>query len=111
MAGAPLLEVETADAEARLTAASGYLKPTPPQLVAIGGPSGSSKTAVATRLAPSFGPLTPETQRLLAELEQREWFSGEPGPRSFLPCVLDTRQSSGGDHIGHRDEVGGGKLR
>jgi uncharacterized protein len=57
-------------ARAYLRAALGYLKPPPPQLVAIGGLSGTGKTSVATSLAPSLGP-APGAIHLRTDLERK----------------------------------------
>jgi len=57
-------------AHAYLRAALDYLKPPPPQLVAIGGLSGTGKTSVATSLAPSVGP-APGAIHLRTDLERK----------------------------------------
>jgi len=53
-----------------LRAALDYLKPPPPQLVAIGGLSGTGKTTVAASLAPSLGP-APGAIHLRTDLERK----------------------------------------
>ncbi|MBO0741683.1 MAG: AAA family ATPase, partial [Hyphomicrobiaceae bacterium] len=51
-------------------AALDYLKQPPPQLVAIGGLSGTGKTSVAASLAPSLGP-APGAIHLRTDLERK----------------------------------------
>lgn len=57
-------------ARAYLAKAIGYLKPPPPQVVAVGGLSGSGKTSVAARLAPWLGP-APGAVHLRTDLERK----------------------------------------
>jgi aminoglycoside phosphotransferase family enzyme/predicted kinase len=57
-------------ARAYLRAALGYLNQPPPQLVAIGGLSGTGKTSVAASLAPSLGP-APGAIHLRTDLERK----------------------------------------
>jgi uncharacterized protein len=57
-------------ARAHLRAALDYLKQPPPQLIAIGGLSGTGKTSVAASLAPSLGP-APGAIHLRTDLERK----------------------------------------
>jgi hypothetical protein len=53
-----------------LMAALGYLEPSPPRLVAIGGLSGTGKTTLAAELAPSLG-ACPGAVHLRSDLERK----------------------------------------
>ncbi|HSR82470.1 MAG TPA: AAA family ATPase [Hyphomicrobiaceae bacterium] len=63
-------ERDLEQAHTYLRAALDYLKQPPPQLVAIGGLSGTGKTAVATSLAPWLGP-APGAIHLRTDLERK----------------------------------------
>lgn len=60
-------------AQAYLRAAFEYLAPGPPQLVAVGGLSGTGKSTLAAALAPELGP-TPGAVHLRSDLERKTRF-------------------------------------
>ena len=61
---------DTARARAYLEAALGYLDPPAPQLIAVGGLSGTGKTTLAAVLAPSVGP-APGAMHFRSDLERK----------------------------------------
>jgi aminoglycoside phosphotransferase family enzyme/predicted kinase len=64
--GAP----EVAEARNYLAAASAYLDPPPPRLIAVGGLSGSGKSTLAAALAPGIG-AAPGALHLRSDLERK----------------------------------------
>ena len=60
-------------ARAHLHAALEYLAPRPPQLVAVGGLSGTGKSTLAAALAPELGP-APGAVHLRSDLERKTMF-------------------------------------
>ena len=71
------------DARNYLEQAIDYLTPVPPRLVAVGGLSGSGKTTIAARIAPSLGP-APGAVHLRSDLERKAIFG--VGPLYRLPA-------------------------
>ena len=67
-------------ATAYLHAAVGYLAPQAPQLIAVGGLSGTGKTTLAAGLAPGFSP-TPGAIHLRSDLERKALFGVEETTR------------------------------
>lgn len=65
------------DAQSYLEQAMDFLTPLPPRLVAVGGLSGSGKTTIAVRIAPSLGP-SPGAVHLRSDLERKAVFGVEP---------------------------------
>ncbi|MBC7283978.1 bifunctional aminoglycoside phosphotransferase/ATP-binding protein [Hoeflea sp.] len=65
------------DARRYLEQATGFLSPSPPRLVAIGGLSGTGKTTIAVRTAPRLGP-SPGAVHLRSDLERKARFGVEP---------------------------------
>ena len=65
------------EAESYLDQAIGFRTPSPPRLVAVGGLSGSGKTAVAGRIAPGLG-ASPGAVHLRSDLERKAMFGVEP---------------------------------
>jgi len=65
------------EATSYLEQAIGFLTPPPPRLVAVGGFSGSGKTAVAGRIAPGLG-ASPGAVHLRSDLERKAMFGVEP---------------------------------
>ncbi|KJS18020.1 MAG: kinase [Hoeflea sp. BRH_c9] len=65
------------DARSYLEQAIDFLTPLPPRLVAVGGLSGSGKTTIAVRIAPSLGP-SPGAVHLRSDLERKAVFGVEP---------------------------------
>jgi uncharacterized protein len=57
-------------AQAYLNAANRYLMPAPPQLIAVGGLSGTGKSTLAAALAPTIG-ATPGAVHLRSDLERK----------------------------------------
>jgi aminoglycoside phosphotransferase family enzyme/predicted kinase len=66
-----------AEARTFLHHAMSFLKPTPPQLIAIGGLSGSGKTTVAREIAPMIGAF-PGAVHLRSDLERKAYFNVPP---------------------------------
>ena len=89
---------ETAEAQIRdrneagryLDAATAYLAPPVPQLVAVGGLSGTGKSTLASGLAPQIGP-APGAVHLRSDLERKSLFGvGETtrlGPEAYTPAA------------------------
>jgi aminoglycoside phosphotransferase family enzyme/predicted kinase len=73
-------ETDRDRATAYLHAAIEYLAPQPPQLIAVGGLSGTGKTTLATGLAPGFSP-TPGAIHLRSDLERKALFGVEETTR------------------------------
>lgn len=67
----------TPDAQIYLEQAIDFLAPLPPRLVAVGGLSGSGKTTIAARIAPSLRP-SPGAVHLRSDLERKAMFGVEP---------------------------------
>ena len=65
------------DAQAYLGQAIEFLSPAAPRLVAVGGFSGSGKTAIAGRIAPGLGP-SPGAVHLRSDLERKAMFGVDP---------------------------------
>ena len=65
------------DARNYLEQAIVFLSPLPPRLVAVGGLSGSGKTTIAGRIAPSLGS-SPGAVHLRSDLERKAMFGVEP---------------------------------
>lgn len=99
-----MVDVQTAavnDAPGALIAKAGtflqqalsFLKPVAPQLVAIGGLSGSGKTTVAREIAPLIGAF-PGAVHLRSDLERKAYFKVSPFERlpaeAYQPEVSDT---------------------
>lgn len=72
----PAAEDDRERARTYLRAALTYLAPQPPQLIAIGGLSGTGKTTLAAGLAPVFSP-TPGAIHLRSDLERKALFGVE----------------------------------
>ena len=68
---------EVSEARAYLDHAIGYLSPTAPRLVAVGGYSGTGKTTLARKLAPGIGP-APGAIHLRSDLERKAMFGVDP---------------------------------
>ena len=66
-------EEDRESARTYLRAALGYLAPSPPQLIAIGGLSGTGKTTLAAALAPGLDP-APGAVHLRSDLERKALF-------------------------------------
>lgn len=66
-------EEDRESARTYLRAALGYLAPGPPQLIAIGGLSGTGKTTLAAALAPGLDP-APGAVHLRSDLERKALF-------------------------------------
>lgn len=66
-------EEDRESARTYLRAALGYLAPNPPQLIAIGGLSGTGKTTLAAALAPGLDP-APGAVHLRSDLERKALF-------------------------------------
>jgi aminoglycoside phosphotransferase family enzyme len=77
-------------AQAYLQAAIGYLTPPPPQLIAVGGLSGTGKTTLAAALAPRIGS-APGAVHVRSDLERKSLFGAQEtmrlGAASYLPKV------------------------
>ncbi len=73
--------------------ARAYLVPQPPRLVAIGGLSGSGKSAVARAIAPYIGSF-PGAVHVRSDVERKRLFGAGPGEtlpaRAYAPEVSDT---------------------
>lgn len=65
------------DAQTYLGQAIDFLSPAAPRLVVVGGLSGSGKTTIAARIAPSLGP-SPGAVHLRSDLERKAMFGVEP---------------------------------
>lgn len=65
------------DARNYLEQAMDFLSPLPPRLVPVGGLSGSGKTTIAARIAPSLGS-APGAVHLRSDLERKAMFGVEP---------------------------------
>jgi predicted kinase len=69
-----------------------FLKPSAPQLIAIGGLSGSGKTTVAREIAPLIGAF-PGAVHLRSDLERKAYFNVRPHaklpPDAYQPGVSD----------------------
>jgi len=65
------------DARNYLNQAIDYLAPLPPRFVAIGGVSGTGKTTIAARIAPSLDP-APGAIHLRSDLERKKLFGVDP---------------------------------
>jgi len=65
------------EAKSYLEQAMNFLTPLPPRLVAVGGFSGSGKTAVAGRIAPGLG-ASPGAVHLRSDLERKAMFGVDP---------------------------------
>ena len=61
-------------------AASGFLVPAPPRLVAVGGGSGTGKTTLAAAIAPTLAP-APGALHLRSDIERKHLFAGAPTTR------------------------------
>jgi aminoglycoside phosphotransferase family enzyme/predicted kinase len=71
---------DAARARAYLQAALGYLNPPAPQLIAVGGLSGTGKTTLAAALAPGIGP-APGAMHLRSDLERKSLFGARETAR------------------------------
>jgi aminoglycoside phosphotransferase family enzyme/predicted kinase len=80
-----------AEARAYLEAALGYLDPPPPRLVAIGGLSGTGKSSLARRLAPTLGP-APGAVILRSDVARKRRFGVAPQDR--LPPAAYRKETS-----------------
>jgi aminoglycoside phosphotransferase family enzyme/predicted kinase len=82
-----------AEARVFLGQALSFLKPAPPQLIAIGGLSGSGKTTVARQVAPYVGAF-PGAIHLRSDLERKAYFNVPPYEKlpaeAYQPQVSDT---------------------
>lgn len=78
-------------ARSYLRAALGYLAPSPPRLVAVGGLSGTGKTTLAAALAPQLGS-APGAVHLRSDLERKSLFGVEETDR--LPAHSYTPETS-----------------
>jgi uncharacterized protein len=74
-----------------LKRAAGYLEPSKPKLVAVGGLSGTGKSTLAAALAPLFG-TTPGALHLRSDLERKALFNCAETDR--LPPSTYTRDNS-----------------
>ena len=80
------------DARDYLDQATEYLNAAPSRLVAIGGVSGTGKTTIAARVAPSLGP-APGAVHLRSDLDRKALFGVDPLERlpeaAYRPGVSD----------------------
>ena len=65
------------EARAYFDLAGAFLAPPPPRLIAVGGLSGSGKSAVARALAPSVGPF-PGAVHIRSDVERKRLFGAAP---------------------------------
>jgi uncharacterized protein len=71
---------DAACARTYLEVALGYLSPPGPQLIAVGGLSGTGKTTLTTALAPSIGPV-PGAMHFRSDLERKSLFGARETAR------------------------------
>lgn len=76
---------DRAAAEAYLNAATGYLAPAPPRLIAVGGLSGTGKSTLAAALAPMIAP-APGALHLRSDLERKSMLGVEETERLAASC-------------------------
>jgi uncharacterized protein len=79
------------DAAAYLDQALGYLRPSPPRMVVVGGLSGSGKSTLAGALAPMLAP-SPGARWLRSDVLRKAWAG--LGPSARLPSAAYTREAS-----------------